>query len=136
MKRIIPFLIIVCSATVTILAADAALPPPVAREVNYSKDVKPILAQHCYKCHANEKLEAKLDMRTRESFLKGGEDGVVIVVGKSADSEVIKRVTSKDADRMPRKSDPLMADDISILRAWIDQGFKWDDAGAKDTEKK
>ncbi len=131
MKRIIACLIAACSASMPIFAADAALPPPAAREVSYSKDVKPILSQHCYKCHANDKLEAKLDMRTRESFLKGGEDGVVIVVGKSADSEVIKRVTTKDADRMPRKSDPLKADDISILRAWIDQGFKWDEAGAK-----
>jgi uncharacterized membrane protein len=136
MKHLISLIVVACFASAAALAADAAAPPIVVREVSYSKDVKPILAQRCYKCHANDKLEAELDMRTRESFLKGGEDGVVIVVGKSADSEVIKRVTSKDADRMPRKSDPLKAEEISILRAWIDQGFKWDDAPVKAPDKK
>ncbi len=60
---------------------------------------------------------------------------MVIVVGKSAESEVIKRVTSKEKDRMPRKADPLPAAEISILQAWIDQGFKWDDGAVKDTVK-
>ena len=127
------FGILIAMLMLSIPAADE-IPPAATKDISYIRDVKPILTQHCYKCHANEKLEAKLDMRTRESFMKGGEDGVVIVVGKSADSEVIKRVTSKDGDRMPRKADPLKAEQIGILRAWIDQGFKWDDATPKPSK--
>src|SRR5262249_14730132 len=48
--------------------------------------------------------------------------------GKSGDSELIKRVTSADKDvRMPAKGDPLSAKEIALLRAWIDQGFAWEE---------
>jgi len=59
--------------------------------------------------------------------LKGGEDGKILEVGKSADSAVVQAVARLDDDAaMPPegKGDPLSKDQIGLIRAWIDQGAK------------
>jgi mono/diheme cytochrome c family protein len=134
----------VCSAVLIALAfaapaiAPAAESPksPPAPPVQFSKDVLPIFAHRCFECHANGKRKGDLDMSTRESLLKGGKDGPAIVVGNSAKSALIDRVTSTDEDeRMPAKGDPLTKDEIATLRAWIDQGAPWDAAVAQLPDK-
>ena len=61
------------------------------------------------------------------SFQAGGESGPAVAVGKSAESFLIELVLSNDPDeRMPSKGDPLSNDEIGLLRAWIDQGLKWE----------
>src|SRR3981081_98099 len=98
-------------------------PPP----VQFSREVLPILAHRCFECHGNGKRKGDLEPTSRELLLKGGKDGPAIVVGKSADSELIKRVSSSDPDeRMPNKGDPLTKQEIAILTAWIDEGAPWD----------
>src|SRR5437588_2758727 len=73
-------------------APDALKPAP----VQFGKEVLPILAHRCFECHGNGKRKGDLELTSRELLLKGGKDGPAIVVGKSADSELIKRVSSSD----------------------------------------
>ena len=104
------------------------LPAPVERTVSFTQDVKPILAHSCFSCHARDKRSGALGLDRRELMLKGGESGPAIQVGKSAASELIRRVTAMAADRvMPPTGKRLTPDEIGILRAWIDQGAKWDE---------
>jgi hypothetical protein len=102
------------------------LPPPAAREVDFTKDIQPLLEASCVKCHAKGKAKGDFSIETRELFLKGGENGATAVVGKSAESYVVELVAGVDPDNvMPKKGSHWTAEQVGLLRAWIDQGLKW-----------
>src|SRR6267143_6380323 len=81
----------------TILAADLenpTLPPPVQRAVDFEKDVKPIFAAHCIKCHGPDKQKGEFRLDRKESALKGGENPAPdIRPGHSAESPLIRFVS-------------------------------------------
>ncbi|MCH8044308.1 MAG: PSD1 domain-containing protein [Planctomycetes bacterium] len=111
-------------------AADPAprkLPAAVTRKIDFAADVKPILQRSCIKCHANGKRKGGFNIDHIHTFLGGGDSGPAVVPGKSAESPLIELLLSNDPDeRMPAKGDPLTLEEIAILRAWIDQGVKWE----------
>lgn len=115
-----------------ILAAGAAhgqgpLPVAVTREVDFAKDVHAIIAENCASCHTQGKRKGALSLESRDTLLKGGDSGPAVVEGKSAESLLIQLVSGQDPDRvMPPKGRRLTEEEIGILRAWIDQGVKWD----------
>jgi hypothetical protein len=119
------------------------LPPASAAKIDFDKDVKPILAAHCLKCHGAEKQKGGLRLDDRKAALEGGNSGAVIVVGKSAESRLIHAVAGTDPDtKMPPEGNKqLTGVQVGTLRAWIDQGAKWGDlasggrqpAGVKST---
>jgi hypothetical protein len=105
--------------------ARAAEPP--SPPVQFSKEVLPILAHNCFECHAHGKKKGGLDLSSREAVLKGGKNGPAMVAGKSGDSLMIQLVMSKDDDeRMPSEKPALKPIEITLLKAWIDQGAVWD----------
>jgi len=93
-------------------------------EVDFVKQVAPLLEKHCVECHGAEKKKGKLRLDLRAEAFKGEE---VIVAGKAADSELYRRVIlpAGDDDIMPNEGDPLTKEQQEILRAWIDEGAKW-----------
>ncbi|HMC64101.1 MAG TPA: DUF1549 domain-containing protein, partial [Gemmataceae bacterium] len=98
-----------------------------AQPVDYLRDIKPILSARCYACHSALQQKAKLRLDAAALIRKGGRDGPVIVPGKSGESLLIQKVTAGDAsDRMPpeKEGTPLSAQQIAMLKAWIDQGAK------------
>ncbi len=112
----------------TIHAADTApvLPPVATADVDFDRDIKPILQMNCLKCHSRGKYKGGLSLETRESTLKGGEDGAAVIVGHSEKSPLIELVATNDPDKkMPSKGDALTAAQIGLLRAWIDRGMNW-----------
>lgn len=120
-------------AAVSVLQSAAAefalreIPAPVSRNVDFTVDVRPILERSCIECHADGKRKGGFSMDHIHSLLAGGESGAAVVSGKSADSLLIELVFSDDPDsRMPSKGEPLSGSEISILRAWIDQGLPWE----------
>ncbi|HZL42649.1 MAG TPA: c-type cytochrome domain-containing protein [Verrucomicrobiae bacterium] len=108
------------------------LPPPSDRkDVTYQNDIKPILEQSCVKCHGVQKPKAKLRLDSLEGVLKGGADGKVVDPGNSAKSLLVINVAhlGHEDDFMPppnnkMKIQPLTAEQIGVIRAWIDQGAK------------
>ncbi len=107
--------------------ARGPLPPVAGHKVDFHKEVVPILANSCIKCHANSKHEGGFSLEDRSAVLKGSDDGAVVVPGKSAESLLIRLVGGLEADRvMPAKGPRLSAEQIGILRAWIDQGLTWE----------
>jgi hypothetical protein len=96
-----------------------------AEPVDYLRDVKPILARHCYECHGPQKQRSGLRLDTAAAALKGGVSGAVILPGKGNESKLIKAVTgAEDVKRMPPKEPRLSTKQIALLKAWIDQGAK------------
>ncbi len=102
------------------------LPPPVDRPVDYTKDIQPIVAKHCLACHGPMKQKSGLRLDTGEFIHKGGNSGPALVAGKSADSLLIHLVAGHEPEReMPPSEKKLSADEIGLLRAWIDQGASY-----------
>jgi hypothetical protein len=105
------------------------LPPPVAREVNFSQDIKPIFEASCVKCHGRGKDKGGFAIDMRETLLKGGDSGPAVISGKSSESLLIELVSGLDLDNiMPQKGSRLTAEQVGLLRKWIDQGIAWDSA--------
>ncbi|MEO6036154.1 MAG: DUF1549 domain-containing protein [Verrucomicrobiota bacterium] len=103
------------------------LPPPASHAIDFSREIQPILETSCTKCHGHGKEKGGFRIDTRETFLKGGDTGPAVVIGKSADSLLIELVMGFDPDAvMPKKGSKLKPEQIGLLRAWIDQGLKWD----------
>jgi len=130
-------LALICVLAGTMHAAE--LPPPATRVVDFVKDVQPLLALRCYECHSEKKQKGELRWDVKSVALKGGDHGAPIIPGKSAESLVIQMVAGlKGADMlMPAKGEPLTAEQIGVLRAWIDQGAVWpDEASVKLAEPK
>ena len=112
-------------ALVVVLAA--AFTASAAPAPDFSRDVRPLLEQHCFKCHGPEKQKGGLRLDTKEGAFKTGESGEkAIVPGHAAKSRLIKLVSSKDdAERMPSKGEPLSRAQIDLLKRWIDAGAEW-----------
>ena len=103
------------------------LPPPADMRVDFDQHVKPILATKCHACHGAKQQQSGLRLDKRQNALRGGDYGAVIIAGKSADSKLILRLVSGDGGMQMPPTGPLAAEDIGILRAWIDQGAEWGD---------
>ena len=105
----------------------AKLPAPASRQVDFVKDVKPLFDASCVQCHAKGKAKGGLSLQTREEMLKGGKSGPAVVPGKSAESRMVHLVGALDPDNvMPSKGTKWTAEQVALLRAWIDQGAAWD----------
>ncbi|MEO6741120.1 MAG: DUF1553 domain-containing protein [Chthoniobacteraceae bacterium] len=121
---------IVIATLAASLNAGTELPPPVQREVDFARDVRPLLQERCVGCHGPEKQKSGYRLDSREAALKGGDSGdAAIIPGKSADSPLIHFVAGLDADKLmpPKKSEKprLTAEEVGVLRAWIDHGAVW-----------
>jgi mono/diheme cytochrome c family protein len=86
---------------------------------SYTRQVAPIFQARCSECHGTETQEAGLDLSTYEAVMKGSEYGTVIEAGDAAASLLIEMVT---AGEMPQDADPLAAEEIALIRAWIEAG--------------
>ena len=105
----------------------AQLPPPAARPINFSQEIKPIFEASCVKCHGRGRAKGDFQIDSRETLLKGGDTGPAFVAGKSAESLIVELVAGFDPDTvMPRKGTKLTREQVGVLRAWIDQGAPWD----------
>ena len=125
-------------ASVLALAAFASVATAQpAKKVDYAKDVQPIFASACYKCHGDKKQESGFRLDRKADALKGGDLGKAIVPGKSAESPLIRYVAGLDKEiKMPPKGERLKPDQIAVLRAWIDQGAVWPESGSAVVAKK
>src|SRR5579885_567678 len=103
------------------------------RPVDFATEIHPLLQARCVSCHSGDSAQAGLHLDSREGLLRGGKDGPAIVPGKSAESLLILKVTGQHGTPMPPSGPRLTPDAIAVLRAWIDQGAKWDlKAGSAD----
>jgi len=94
-------------------------PTTLAGPPSYSRQVAPIFRARCAECHGTDTKEAGLDLSTYEAVMKGSEYGTVVEAGDAAGSLLIDMVT---AGEMPQDADPLAAEEIALIRAWIEAG--------------
>jgi mono/diheme cytochrome c family protein len=103
------------------------LPQASARPVLFSQDIRPVFEARCVQCHGRGRDKGRFRIDTRDSLLEGGDSGTAVKVGKSGESLLIELVSGLDPDNvMPKKGTRLTAEEVGLLRAWIDQGLAWD----------
>src|SRR5437763_13212045 len=124
-------------AVVFALAGMAGIPANLrAAPVDFARDVRPILEARCFSCHGPKKQRGDLRLDRKAAALKGGESGPVLVPGKSADSLLLRRAgSSAPEQRMPPGGERLTAEQLRLLRAWIDQGAPWPSDAETDPRK-
>ena len=104
-----------------------ALAWPRGHQVDFNREVRPLLNRKCISCHGGVKRAGGFGVLFREDALaktKSGHFG--IVPGDPGASEMIRRITHADpSERMPRGRPALSGEEIGTLTRWIDQGAKW-----------
>jgi hypothetical protein len=121
--------LICCSLSAAAEEVDVSkLPLPAQRQIDFSRDIQPIFQDSCLRCHGPEKAKSHFRLDNREGALKGGEHGVDIRPGHGGQSTLIHYVAGLVEDMQmppPGKADRLTPAQVSLLRAWIDQGAVW-----------
>ncbi|MBM84093.1 MAG: hypothetical protein CMJ78_26365 [Planctomycetaceae bacterium] len=103
-----------------------------ADEIQFNRDVRPILAANCFTCHGPDsgQRQAGLRLDRREDAIARLESGTAAIVPGNANSELLKRISANDADeKMPPEDSgkSLTNSEVRILRQWIREGAKWQD---------
>jgi hypothetical protein len=110
------------SVVVTLLAVSTGL----ARSSDadfFEKSVRPVLVERCVSCHGPKAQKGGLRLDSREAALAGGNEGVVIVPGKPADSRLVAAVKHVGELKMPAKK--LADAEIAALEKWVVLGAPW-----------
>ena len=119
------------SAVAAILGAWWCLVSPAATgaEIDFYRDVYPILKSNCIACHNKTTTKAALNMETPEAMRKGGDSGEGVIPGNGAESLIFQAAAHTGDVEMPPKGNKsgavnLTPDELALLKAWIDQGAK------------
>ncbi len=117
------------------ISASSAPPAPSAgpggSAVDFVKDIKPVFDASCISCHGPKKQQGELRLDAKHLAIRGGKSGRAILAGDGAASTVVRRMKGLDSEkRMPQNADPLPADVIARIEAWINQGAVWPDAAS------
>ena len=98
---------------------------PAAAAIDFDRDIQPLLAGKCVRCHGPDKAEAGLRLDNRATAITELESGNHAIVPQQADqSELLRRVTDADAP-MPPEGERLTESQINQLRQWIAAGAEW-----------
>ncbi|PYI80506.1 MAG: hypothetical protein DME26_21515 [Verrucomicrobia bacterium] len=118
---------------VTGTAVRAATKSSSPQTIDFSRDIRPILSENCFKCHGPDEKERKAKLRfdVKEDAFKPAKSGdFAIVPGDLAKSKLIERITSRDEDELmppPKSKKHLTPQQIDLLKRWVAQGAKWDE---------
>ncbi len=102
-----------------------------AEDVNFNRDIKPILSQNCFQCHGpdDDTRAATLRLDDAESAKNPAESGATAIIASDPEhSELLARITSADPDLQmppPETKKHLTAEQIDLLRRWIAEGARY-----------
>ncbi len=94
-----------------------------ADEVDYLRDIKPLLKARCYACHGSLKQEAGLRLDTADLLLKGSADGAIVNTAAPDQSALMKRLQATVSEgRMPPEGEALTSEQQMLFQRWIAAG--------------
>lgn len=120
----IPWAVVSSPATLSAQEQQAAAPGP----VSFSKEIAPILVKSCIACHGANDPKGDFQLHTFALLQKPGATmAAPITAGKLDGSEIFTRITSTDKETlMPKDADPLGAEQIALVKRWIEEGCNFD----------
>ncbi len=112
-------------AALSLFARDAAS----AGDIDFSRDIRPILVEKCYSCHGPDETKREGELRLDfEADVFAERDAATIVRGKPEESELYRRLISEDEDELmpPADSGKVVSDkQKALLKKWIAEGAEW-----------
>ncbi len=117
----------------SILVLSAACAHADEAQVDFNLAIRPILSDKCFVCHGpnDEDRQAELRLDQKDSALGETLSGArPIIPGKPDESEIVRRITSDDADLVmppPDTNKSLTAEEIEVIKRWIAEGAPWED---------
>lgn len=113
-------------------AAGAFAMDRVQAEQLFAHRIQPLIESRCLACHGKDpaKLKGGLDLRDPAAAARGGDSGPALVPAQASASAMYRALDWEDADLQmpPKENDRLSADEIDLIRQWIDAGAPWPDA--------
>lgn len=98
--------------------------------LRFNRDIRPVLAETCFRCHGPGVKKAGLRLDQRDAALKASESGEIpIVPGKIEESEIIRRILSDDESEVmppPSAKKPLTPEQKNLLKRWVEQGAPYE----------
>jgi hypothetical protein len=99
-------------------------------KIDFSRDIRPILADTCYQCHGPDEQTRETDFRLdlQGDVLKDYGSGQLVIPGKPSDSVLLQRLLTTNVEqRMPpvEADRQLSPEQIELIRKWIEQGAEW-----------
>ena len=119
------FMLALTDVPLTLAAQDELQFSLIAADVSFSEDVTPILEAKCVICHggADENgaitKEMQLDLTSYDALMIGSEYGPIVEPGNVEDSVLWMMIEVGD---MPQEGDPLTAEELEVIQAWIAEG--------------
>ena len=137
--RIFVACIVLLSRSNAFAEGERTLPTPATKDVEFTRDIEPILREHCFKCHGPNKQRGDLRLDQQTAAMKGGDSlRPRSFPVRAAASPLIRFAAGLvEGMEMPPEGERRLSDDqIGLLRAWIDQGARWPAAapGANETD--
>lgn len=119
---VLPVLFVVCSFYFLMESVSGA-----DSKLDYNRDIRPILSEHCFACHGFDEKSRQADLRMdlAESALMDRGGTVAVKPGSLAESEAWQRIISQDEDTVmppPKAHVPLDEKDKATLQRWIEEG--------------
>src|SRR4051812_13088800 len=105
-------------ALMAILAMSSPGVNAVAATPDFERDIRPILAKHCFECHGDKAKKGNLALGSTSDMLHGGQSGAAIVAGAADQSLLVDMIA--DGSMPPDGRPPLAAAEVTLLRSWVD----------------
>jgi len=95
--------------------------PNEASKISFTKDVWPIIEEHCIECHGALKLEGGYDMMSVDAMIQRGEKAPEpgVIPGKPDESAIVKYIRGIYKPQMPKRAEPLSEEELHVIRSWI-----------------
>ena len=95
------------------------------KPITYEDHVASILKKHCATCHGDGKQEGSLSLINYAGVIKGAGSGEIVIAGRSGGSRLVEVITAPDdGERMPPEGDRVPADQVALIKKWIDTGLR------------
>ena len=112
---------------VAIDRASATEPDP-AQVSFFEKEVRPVLAENCFKCHGEAKQKGGLRLDSRAAMVQGGDSGPAVVPGELDESLLVEAVNYEGLEMPP--GGKLGDAERAVLARWVEMGAPWPSTGS------
>jgi len=119
-------ILLIVALAITPLRAAGQVSSSAAIKIDFAREVAPVFQKRCYGCHGPQMQTSGFRLDVSAAAMRGGNSGPVILPGNSAGSPLVRRISgSQGVPQMPPAGPRLTADEVRLIRAWIDQGAVW-----------
>jgi Protein of unknown function (DUF1553)/Protein of unknown function (DUF1549)/Planctomycete cytochrome C len=138
MRLILPTAVFCVTWSLVSGGDDVKAPETVRQTISDQADffeakIRPVLEEHCFKCHGPRKQESGLRLDSRAGMLRGTDNGAVVVPGHPEESPLIEAIGHGGAIKMPPKS-KLSLQAIADVTYWVRMGLPWPDSRQKSSK--